>query len=78
MVAFNFRKAKVSFFFFFYFIVCFLLLFVFFLFYQSLKFIPHIPSLTREDRMFIGRYPAFVQWNLPFGQAEVPGKIIYI
>jgi hypothetical protein len=33
-----------------------------------------MPSLTREDGMLSGLWPAFVQWNVPLGQAGVPGS----
>ena len=30
------------------------------------------PSFTCDEGMYAGLWPAFVQWNLPFGQADVP------
>lgn len=37
-------------------------------------YLPQMPSLTREDGMLSGLWPAFVQWNVPLGQAGVPGS----
>jgi len=37
-------------------------------------FIPQIPSFTRDDGIIRDLCPALVQWNVPFGQAEVPGS----
>ena len=34
--------------------------------------IPHKPSFTLDEGMFNGLNPAFVQWNIPLEQAEVP------
>ena len=36
--------------------------------------IPQISSLTLEDGIFKGLNPAFVQWNFPLVQADVPEK----
>lgn len=33
-----------------------------------------MPSFTRDDGMMMGKYPEFVQQNVPFVQAEVPGS----
>ncbi len=41
---------------------------------RSIKFIPQIPSLMREEGMKAGRKPALVQWKLPLGQAAVPAN----
>ena len=35
---------------------------------------PHIPSFTQDDGIFRGLCPAFVQWYMPFGHAEVPER----
>lgn len=32
-----------------------------------------MPSLTREEGMKVGLWPALVQWKFPLGQAAVPG-----
>lgn len=33
-----------------------------------------MPSFTRDDGMTSAVCPAFVQWNVPLGHAEVPGS----
>jgi hypothetical protein len=37
-------------------------------------FIPQIPSLTLDDGMMRDLCPAFEQWKVPLGHAEVPGS----
>ena len=37
---------------------------------------PQIPSLTREEGIYRGLWPALVQWKLPFGQAGM-GKQVF-
>ena len=41
---------------------------------QAAVDIPHKPSLTLEDGIFLGLKPAFVQWYIPLEQADVPKK----
>lgn len=33
-----------------------------------------MPSFTRDDGITRAVCPALVQWNVPLGQAEVPGS----
>jgi len=39
---------------------------------QAIVDIPHKPSLTLEDGIFLGLKPTFVQWYIPLEQADVP------
>lgn len=41
---------------------------------QAIVDIPHKPSLTLEDGIFLGLKPAFVQWYIPLEQADVPER----